>query len=88
MSLGSDSIWKIFTTVLGIIIVPLGGWVWTMNVEVSQLRNDMGDIERHVASIEDQVDEQEEATRTLIRVESDLDHLRDILGRIESMVTK
>ncbi len=88
MSLGSDSIWKIFTTVLGVIIVPLGGWVWTMNVEVSQLRNDLGDLERQVASLEDQVDEQEEATRTLIRVESDLNHLRDILGRIEAMVTK
>ncbi len=88
MSLNSDSVWKLFTTALGVIVVPLGGWVWTMNVEVSQLRNDMGDLERHVASLEAQVDEQEEATRTLIRVESDLNHLRDILGRIESMVTR
>ena len=88
MSLNSDSVWKIFTTVLGVIVIPLGGWVWTMNVEVSQLRNDLGDLERHVASLEAQVDEQEEATRALIRVESDLRHLRDILSRIESMVTK
>tara|TARA_Y100000593_G_C4300090_1_gene332873 strand:+ start:1055 stop:1321 length:267 start_codon:yes stop_codon:yes gene_type:complete len=88
MSLGSDSYWKIFTTILGVVIMPLAGWVWTMNVEVSQLRNDLGDLERQVASLETQVDEQEEATRALIRVESDLRHLRDILGRIESMVTK
>jgi len=88
MSLSSDSYWKIFTTILGVLIMPLAGWVWTMNVEVSQLRNDLGDLERQVASLEVQVDEQEEASRALIRVESDLGHLRDILNRIESMVTK
>ena len=55
---------------------------------VSQLRNDVGDLERQVAELEEQVDEQEEATRTLIRVESELTHLRDILDRIEDLVTQ
>ena len=80
--------WKIFTLVLGAVIMPLAGWVWSVNVEVSQLRNDMGDLERQVAELEEQVDEQEEATRTLIRVESELTHLRDILDRIEDLVTQ
>lgn len=80
-------IWKIFTTVLGVIVVPLAGWVWNVNVEVAQLRNDMGDLEAQIVKLEAQVDEQEEATRTLIRVESDLNHVREILGRIESLVT-
>ena len=83
-----DWTWKIFTVVLGVLIMPLAGWVWTMNVEVSQLRNDVGDLERHVASLEAQVDEQEEASKTLIRVESDLSHLREILDRIENLVTQ
>lgn len=82
-----DMIWKIFTTVLGVIVVPLAGWVWSVNVEVVQLRNDMGDLERQVADLEDQVEKQEEATRTLIKVESDLGHVREILSRIESLVT-
>ena len=82
-----DMIWKIFTTVLGVIVVPLAGWVWNVNVEVAQLRNDMGDLETQIVKLEAQVDEQEEATRTLIRVESDLNHVREILGRIESLVT-
>jgi len=80
--------WKIFTMVLGAVIMPLAGWVWSVNVEVSQLRNDMGDLERQVAELEEQVDEQEEATRTLIRVESDLAHVRSILDRIEDIVTR
>jgi cell division protein FtsL len=82
------NLWKIFTVILGVLIMPLAGWVWTMNVEVSQLRNDVGDLERHVASLEAQVDEQEEASKTLIRVESDLSHLREILDRIENLVTQ
>ncbi len=83
----SDMIWKIFTTVLGVVVVPLAGWVWSVNVEVAQLRNDMGDLERQVAELEEQVEKQEEATRTLIKVESDLGHVREILNRIESLVT-
>ena len=35
-----------------------------------------------------QVDKAEEASRTLIKVESDLGHLREILSRIEDLVTK
>ena len=84
----SDFVWKIFTASLGCIIMPLAGWVWTMNVEVAQLRNDLGDLERQVAELEEQVEEQEEATRTLIKVESDLGHVREILSRIESLVTR
>ena len=84
----SGMVWKIFTTVLGVIVLPLAGWVWNVNVEVVQLRNDMGDLEDQVAELEEQVDEQEEATRTLIRVESDLNHVREILSRIESLVTR
>ena len=82
-----DMIWKIFTTVLGVVVVPLAGWVWTMNVEVAQLRNDLGDLERQVVELEEQVEKQEEATLTLIKVESDLGHVREILSRIESLVT-
>ena len=83
-----DMIWKIFTTVLGVIVVPLAGWVWNVNIEVAQLRNDVGDLEVQVVKLEEKIEEQEEATRTLIRVESDLNHVREILSRIESLVAR
>ena len=75
------------TCLLGVLIMPLAGWIWSVNVEVAQLRNDMGDIERKVAELEIQLDKQEESTRTLIGVERDVQHIRDILNRIESLVT-
>ena len=82
-----ETIWKIFSVALGCLIMPLVGWVWTVNVEVAQLRNDLGDLESQVEQLEEQVEEQEEASRTLIRVESDLGHVREILNRIEDLVT-
>ena len=80
--------WKLFTTALAVVVTPLAGWVWTMNVEVAQLRNDLGDLEEQVEQLEAEVDKAEEASRTLIKVESDLGHLREILSRIEDLVTK
>ena len=88
MSLSSDQFWKVFSVVLGCLVMPLAGWVWKVNVEVAQLRNDLGDLEQEVARLEAEVEEHEEASRTLIRVESDLNHVRSILTRIEDLVTK
>ena len=87
-SKAQDWIWKIFTVVLGVLIMPLAGWVWSVNVEVAQLRNDVGDLEVQVAELEEQVEENEETTRTLIGVERDVQHIREILDRIESLVTR
>ena len=81
-----DQFWKVLSVVLGCLVMPLAGWVWTVNVEVAQLRNDLGDLEAEVARLEADVEEHEQATRTLIRVESDLGHLREILSRIEKLV--
>ncbi|MDB4337569.1 DUF5082 domain-containing protein [bacterium] len=83
-----DSAWKLASIGLGCLIMPLAGWVWTVNVEVAQLRNDMGDLEEQVAQLEKDVEETEEARMTLIKVESDLSHVREILNRIENLVTK
>lgn len=81
-------LWKIFTVILGCLIMPLGGWVWSMNVEVAQLRNDMGDLERQVETQQAELKDLDKATRTLIKVENDVKHIRSTLGRIESLVTK
>mgnify|MGYP001295585263 CR=1 FL=1 len=83
-----ESFWKVASIALGCLVMPLAGWVWTVNVEVAQLRNDMGDLEQEVARLEADVEEHEEASRTLIRVESDLNHVRSILTRIEELVAR
>tara|TARA_A100001011_G_C13806816_1_gene633273 strand:+ start:318 stop:590 length:273 start_codon:yes stop_codon:yes gene_type:complete len=81
-------VWKIFTVALGVLIMPLAGWVWSVNVEVAQLRNDVGDLEAQVAELEEKVEENEKTTRTIIGVERDVQHIREILDRIEELVTR
>ena len=43
-----EKMWKVFTVVLGVIIMPLAGWVWNTNVALAQLQNDLGDAENMV----------------------------------------
>jgi len=82
-----EMLWKIFTVALGALIMPLAGWVWSVNVEVAQLRNDLGDLEVQAAKLEEHADEQEDAAKTLIGVEKEVQHIREILHRIEELVT-
>jgi len=68
--------------------MPLAAWVWSVNVEVVQLRNDLGDLEKNMVQIESKVKELDDASRTLIGVEKDVQHIREILDRIETLVAR
>jgi len=84
----TDMLWKIFTIILGTLIMPLAGWVWNTNVKITELQNDLGDLESEVASLSEEVEKYEEATRTLIGVERDIQHVREILNRIEELIVQ
>ena len=73
--------WKIFTVALGALVMPLAGWVWTMNEKVIEL-------ETQVNSLEKQVAEAEKNARALTGVEKDIEYMKGTLGRIEVLVTK
>ena len=87
MSVNVD-LWKVFPLVLGILIMPLAGWVWQTNLSVAETRNDLGDLEVKVSNVEKDIKEYEKNTRTLIGVEKDIEHIRDSLSRIEELVTE
>ena len=48
-ALTKDDIWKVIQMALGMLVIPLAGWVWNMNVEVAELRNDLWDAEEVIA---------------------------------------
>jgi uncharacterized protein YacL (UPF0231 family) len=81
-------LWKIFTLVLGILIMPLAGWVWQTNLNVAELTYNMNDIEYQVDKLEKDVEEYEKNARALIGVEKDIEHIRSALSRIEELVTR
>ena len=79
--------WKIFTALLGVVILPLAGWVWNMNIAVVQLENDLGDAEGTISALELKVEEAETNSRAIISIEKDIEYMKSALQRIERLVT-
>jgi len=83
----NEWVWKIFTVVLGVIVLPLSGWVWNVNIAVAQLQNDLGDAESNVVTLEKKVEEAEENSKAIISIEKDIEYMKAALQRIETMVS-
>ena len=83
-----EKIWKVFTVVLGVVIVPLAGWVWNTNVAVAQIQNDITDAEETITSLEMKVEEAETNSRAIISIEKDIEYMKATLTRIEALVTQ
>mgnify|MGYP003628394293 CR=1 FL=1 len=81
-----EKIWKGFTIILGVVVMPLAGWVWNTNVALAQLENDLGDAEGTVAVIEQKLQEAETNSRAIISIEKDIEYMRATLNRIEALV--
>ena len=88
MSMSSDNMWKLLSLAVGVVLMPLAGWVWSINVEVAQLRNDVGDIEQSLDELKVKISDLDDASRVLIGVEKDVQHVREILDRIEGLITR
>ncbi len=86
-TISSERIWKIFTVVLGVVVVPLAGWVWNTNVAVAQIKNDLGDAEQTIQALETKVEEAEENSKAIISIEKDIEYMKSTLDRIERLVT-
>ena len=83
-----DDIWKVIQMALGMLVIPLAGWVWNMNVEVAELRNDLGDAEEVIADLEKKISGSDDNARQIIGIEKDIEYMKNSLSRIAQMVTK
>ena len=86
-TLTKDDIWKVIQMGLGLLVIPLGGWVWNMNVEVAELRNDLGDAEEVIATLEKKIESSDDNAKNIIGIEKDIEYMKGSLGRIEQLVT-
>ena len=90
-TLTKDDVWKVFQMGLGMLVIPLGGWVWNMNVEVAELRNDLGDAEQVIDKLYKEKDKyrtrERELTSQIVGIEKDIEYMKDSLSRIEQLVT-
>lgn len=87
-TLTRDDVWKVIQMGLGMLVIPLAGWVWNMNVEVAELRNDLGDAEEVIADLEKKLQSSDDNARQIIGIEKDIEYMKNSLSRIEQMVTK
>ena len=87
-TLTKDDVWKMVQIMMTVTIVPLAGWVWNMNVEVAELRNDLGDAEEVIATLEKKLEGSDDNPRQIIGIEKDIEYMKGSLGRIEEMVTR
>ena len=85
-TVSADKIWKVFTVVLGVVVMPLAGWVWNTNVALAQLDNDLGDAEEVLAAMEVKVREADSNSKAIISIEKDIEYMKETLKRIETMV--
>jgi len=81
-----EKVWKVFTLVLGVIVMPLAGWVWNTNVALAQLDNDLRDAEDMVVVIEKKLSEADTNSKAIISIEKDIEYMKLTLGRIETLV--
>ena len=79
--------WKIFTLCMGVLVLPLAGWVWNTNVAMADIQNDLADAEEVIVVLEQKVEEAEKNSRAIISIEKDIEYMKDSLQRIEQLVT-
>ena len=87
-ALTKDDIWKVFSLIMSVLVLPLAGWVWNTNVAVAQIQNDLTDAEETITSLEMKVEEAETNSRAIISIEKDIEYMKATLTRIEALVTQ
>ena len=87
-SVTKDDLWKAFSVLMSALVIPLAGWVWNMNVEVAELKNDLGDAEEVIATLEKKIMGADDNSKQIIGMEKDIEYMKGSLSRIESLVTK
>ena len=83
-----EKAWKVFTALLGAVIIPLAGWVWNTNVAVAQIQNDLSDAEGVIISVEQKIEEADANAKAIISIEKDIEYMKETLTRIERLVAE
>ena len=91
-SITKDDLWKVFSLMMSVLVLPLAGWVWNTNIKVAELQNDLGDAENAIEVLNIKKDQYEakelELASQIIGIEKDIEYMKGSLGRIEELVTR
>lgn len=87
-TLTKDDVWKVIQMGLGLLVIPLAGWVWNTNIMVAELKNDLGDAEEVIVDLEKKIAGSDDNARQIIGIEKDIEYMKGSLSRIEQLVTR
>jgi len=82
-----DDLWKVFSLMMSVLVIPLAGWVWNTNIKVAELQNDLGDAEQVISVLEKKILSSDDNAKNIIGIEKDIEYMKGSLGRIEQLVT-
>ena len=85
--LTKDDIWKMFSLIMSVLVLPLAGWVWNTNIKVAELQNDLGDAEQVISVLEKKILSSDDNAKNIIGIEKDIEYMKGSLGRLEQLVT-
>ncbi len=88
MSVSKDDLWKVFSLLMSVLVLPLAGWVWSTNIKVADLKNDLGDAEAVISVLEKKIVGSDDNAKQIIGIEKDIEYMKGSLGRIEVMITR
>lgn len=83
-----DWAWKIFSVFLAMVVGPLAAWVWTMNVRVVELENEVEYAQREVVALQAKAAKAEARGEDVIGLQKDIEYMKASLVRIEAAVGK
>jgi cell division protein FtsL len=85
-SVTKDDLWKVFSLLMSVLVLPLAGWVWNTNVKVAELQNDLGDAEAVIEKLETELSDSERNSLQIVGIEKDIEYMKGALNRIENIV--
>lgn len=90
-----DWAWKVFTLFVGLALVPLGGWIWSTQGQVTKLESTVGYQDREISELKDDLEKEQEKVGVLMTTNTDvswikkeLDDVDGTLKRIEDRVAE
>ncbi len=86
-TISKTDIWKVFSLIMSVLVLPLAGWAWNTNVKVAELQNDLGDAEQVIRVLEKKIASSDDNAKNIIGIEKDIEYMKGSLGRIEQLVT-
>lgn len=83
-----DFVWKVFTIILGTIVIPLFGWVWSTNVAVADIKTNLSHLKSTIDDVKKKTSTHDSNALDIVGLKKDIQYMQASLDRILVIVSK